>query len=224
MEVVVDGAAGTAEHRCTVRGCVDRHEGPLAAVVGMFPRTATRSAAKVRPGPPPRRRVAGTGRRNRSAGTVSPMPDALQVRTEIDAPADVVWAMVADITRMHEWSPENSSAVWRRGATSATPGASFTGTNTQGRKSWKTLGTIVEADPGRVLSFRVTAVGLKVALWRYVFAPTASGCTVTEEWIDERGALLKALGKPVSGVADRVAHNRVSMGQTLVNLKAAAEG
>ena len=151
------------------------------------------------------------------------MAGHLHVTTEIDAPAAQVWAMVADVTRMGEWSPENDGAVWRRGASSAVPGATFSGTNSQGRKSWETTCTVVEAEPGRVLSFRVTAVGMRVALWTYRFESTDSGCRVTEEWVDERNALVKAMGRPVSGVSDRVAHNRAGMEQTLANLKAAAE-
>lgn len=151
------------------------------------------------------------------------MSDHLRVTTEIAAPCARVWAMVADLTRMHEWSPENDAVEWRKGATSAVPGATFAGTNSQGTKSWHTIGTVVEAEPGRVLSFRVTAVGMKVALWTYRFEETTTGCLVTEEWDDERNALVKALGKPVSGVADRRAHNKVGMEQTLAALKAAAE-
>jgi uncharacterized protein YndB with AHSA1/START domain len=151
------------------------------------------------------------------------MADQVSVTTEIHAPADRVWAMVADLPRMKEWSPENDGVVWRKGATSAVPGATFSGTNSQGRKSWETAGMIVEAEPGRVLSFRVTAVGMKVALWTYRFEPTDTGCTVTETWTDERNALVKALGRPVSGVSDRVTHNTAGMEQTLANLKTAAE-
>jgi uncharacterized protein YndB with AHSA1/START domain len=155
--------------------------------------------------------------------TVSTMADEVQVTTEIGAPAAQVWAMVADLPRMAEWSPENESAVWRKGATAAEPGATFAGTNRKDKKSWNTIGTILEAEPGRVLSFRITAVGMKVAVWRYTFEPTDSGCSVTETWTDERNALIKALSKPVSGVSDRATHNRAGMEQTLVNLKAAAE-
>ena len=151
------------------------------------------------------------------------MADQVSVTTEIRAPAEQVWAMVADLPRMKEWSPENDGAVWRKGATSAVPGASFSGTNSRGKKSWETVGTIVEAEPGRVLSFRVTAVGMKVALWTYRFEPTDSGCAVTETWTDERNALVKALGKPVSGVSDRRTHNATGMEETLAKLKAAAE-
>ena len=152
------------------------------------------------------------------------MADQVTVTTEIHAPTERVWAMVADLPRMKEWSPENSGAVWRKGATSAVPGASFSGTNSRGTKSWDTVGTIVEAEPGRILSFRVTAVGMKVALWTYRFEPTDDGCVVTESWTDERNALVKALGKSVSGVSDRRTHNEAGMVQTLANLKAAAEG
>ncbi len=131
--------------------------------------------------------------------------------------------MVSDLTRMGEWSPENEEATWLRGATGPQPGATFRGTNRNGKKKWKTVGTIVEMDPGRLFTFRITAAGFKVAEWRYKFETTPSGCQVTETWIDQRGRLAKALGKPVSGVEDRVAHNRSSMERTLERLKSTAE-
>jgi hypothetical protein len=134
-----------------------------------------------------------------------------------------VWAMVADVTRMGEWSPENEGGEWIGGATGPKAGAKFRGTNRNEKKKWKTVATVVDADPGRRFSFRVTAVGLKVAEWIYAFEPTAAGCRVTETWIDRRGRIAKSLGKPVSGVADRASHNRAGMEQTLERLAAAAE-
>ena len=95
--------------------------------------------------------------------------------------------------------------------------------NRNGKKKWKTEGTIVEADPGRLLTFRITAAGFKVAEWRYELETTATGCRVTETWIDQRGRIAKLLGKPVSGVEDRSAHNRVTMENTLERLKSTAE-
>ena len=142
---------------------------------------------------------------------------------EIDAPAQQVWEMISDVTRMGDWSPENTGGRWLRGATGPEPGARFRGSNRNGKKKWKTLATIVDAQPGRLLSFRVKAAGLKIAEWRYEFEPTAGGCRVTETWIDERGVVAKALAKPVGGVGDRVAHNRIGMEQTLERLKTAAE-
>ena len=151
------------------------------------------------------------------------MAEPVSVTREIDAPAEQVWAMVSDVTRMGEWSPENEGSTWLRGATGPQPGATFRGTNRNGKKKWKTVGAIVDMEPGRLFTFRITAVGFKVAEWRYVFETTPSGCQVTETWIDQRGRIAKALGKPVSGVDNRAAHNRAGMVQTLERLKSAAE-
>ena len=151
------------------------------------------------------------------------MTDQIDVTSEISAPAEQVWAMISDVTRMGEWSPENEGAEWLKGATGPEPGAKFRGKNRNGKKKWDTIATIVDVEPGRLFSFRVTAAGFKVAEWRYTFEPTATGCRLTETWIDERGVIAKTLGKPVSGVADRAAHNRTGMEQTLERLKTAAE-
>jgi uncharacterized protein YndB with AHSA1/START domain len=151
------------------------------------------------------------------------MADQVSVTREIGVPADQVWAMVSDLTRMGEWSPENEGATWLKGATGPTPGATFRGTNRNGKKTWSTDGTVVDAEPGRLFTFRTTAAGFKVAEWRYAFETTATGCRVTETWIDQRGRLAKILGTPVSGVSDRATHNRASMEETLDRLKDAAE-
>jgi uncharacterized protein YndB with AHSA1/START domain len=151
------------------------------------------------------------------------MADHVSVTTEIAAPSDEVWAMVSDLTRMHEWSPENDGTTWLKGATGAVPGADFKGINSAGKRKWATKGTVVEVEPGRLLSFRVTAFGMKVARWTYRIEPIAGGCAVTETWDDERGAFIAATGKAATGVGDRKAHNRAGMEATLRNLKAAAE-
>jgi uncharacterized protein YndB with AHSA1/START domain len=151
------------------------------------------------------------------------MADQVSVTQEIGAPAEQVWAMVSDVTRMGEWSPESEGAAWLGGATGPQPGATFRGSNQNGNKKWQTQGKIVDAEPGRLLSFRITAAGFKVAEWRYAFEPTTTGCRVTETWTDQRGHIARALGKPVSGVTDRATHNRSTMELTLERLKVAAE-
>jgi uncharacterized protein YndB with AHSA1/START domain len=151
------------------------------------------------------------------------MPDQVSVTKEIAAPAEQVWAMVSDVTRMGEWSPENEGGTWLGGATGPQAGAKFRSTNRIGKKRWKTVATVVDADPGRRFSFLVTAMGLKVAEWSYTFEPTATGCRVTENWIDQRAGFFKPLAKLATGVADRATHNRAGMEQTLERLKSAAE-
>ena len=102
-------------------------------------------------------------------------------------------------------------------------GAKFEGANRNGKKKWKTIGRIIEAEPGRLFAFRVTAAGFKVAEWRYELQATETGCELTETWIDQRGYIAAVLGKPVSGVADRASHNRAGMEETLRRIKSAAE-
>ncbi len=151
------------------------------------------------------------------------MADQVSVTADIGASPDRVWAMVSDLTRMGEWSPESQGVTWLRGATGPQPGATFRGANRNGKKKWETRGTIVDAEPGRLLTFRITAAGFKVAEWRYELETTATGCRVTETWTDQRGRIAKAIGGPVSGVGDRAEHNRVTMEHTLERLKSAAE-
>jgi uncharacterized protein YndB with AHSA1/START domain len=149
--------------------------------------------------------------------------DLVRVTEEIVAPADRVWEMVADVTRMGQWSPENVGATWLGGATGPAPGARFRGKNRNGKRSWKTTGTIVESEPGRRFGFRVTAMGLKSSEWHYQFDPTSSGCRVTESWIDQRGAIVRTAGRLTTGVDHDATSTRAGMEQTLRQLKAVAE-
>ncbi len=152
------------------------------------------------------------------------MTKEVSVTVEIDTPAERMFSMISDVTRMGEWSPENEGATWLGGATGPTPGAKFRGENRNGKKKWKTVAKIDRCEPSSVFSFHVSAGGLKIAEWRYEIEPTPSGgCRITETWIDERGRIATFMGKPVSGVADRAAHNRAGMEQTLQGLKAVAE-
>ena len=152
------------------------------------------------------------------------MGATVSVSREIAAPPEVVWAMISDVTRMGEWSPETTGCRWIKGATGPVVGARFAGDNRNGSKKWSTNCTVTAAEPGRSFVFRVDVGPLKVAQWGYALEPAGAGCIVTETWTDRRGGLVQALGKPLSGVADRAEHNRAGMEQTLARLAAAAEG
>jgi uncharacterized protein YndB with AHSA1/START domain len=147
------------------------------------------------------------------------------VEREVAAPAGELWAMVSDVTRMGEWSPEATGAKWSKGAAGPAVGARFTGRNAAGWRRWSTAGEVVECEPGRVFAFDVSAGPFKVATWTYRFEPTTTGTKVTEQWDDRRtGSLMAVLGKLASGVGDRAAHNRAGMETTLANLASAVEG
>ena len=151
------------------------------------------------------------------------MVDRIEVERKIAASPEVVWALVSDLPRMGEWSPENNGGTWIRGATGPTPGAKFKGRNEHGSHRWSTTVKVVDAIPGERFSFRVTVGPLKVAEWSFDIEATDRGCRVTETWVDQRSEFMKKLGGKASGVDDRVEHNRAGMKQTLAGVAAAAE-
>lgn len=119
-------------------------------------------------------------------------------------------------------SPENVGGMWSKGANGPALGAKFKGNNKNGDKSWSTTVTVSECIPGKEFGFRVTVGPIKVAHWHYVIVDNGNGtCSVTESWTDQRRGLVKRMGTRMSGVADRFAHNRTGMEETLRKLDAA---
>ncbi|MDQ6847655.1 MAG: SRPBCC family protein [Candidatus Dormibacteraeota bacterium] len=147
------------------------------------------------------------------------------VRTEIAAAAEAIYDLVADMPGMGRWSPECERVEWTGGATGPAVGATFTGHNRNGRRSWSTHGTVTVAERGREFTFEVRSVlNLPVSRWSYRFDPGADGvCRVAESTEDRRGSLVKTLGRMVTGISDRGERNRETMTTTLERLRAAAE-
>jgi uncharacterized protein YndB with AHSA1/START domain len=146
------------------------------------------------------------------------------VTTRVNAPPERVYALVADVTRMSEWSPETVSCAWLDGATVATPGAWFAGTN-RSRATWTTRCRVDVAEPGRELAFTVHAGGRASSRWRYRFEPDGDGTLVTEsmDGLLTYSAPVRLLKRLATGVGDRSRHNERGMRQTLARIKAAAE-
>ena len=144
-----------------------------------------------------------------------------EATVEVGAPPEDVWALVSDVTRMGEWSPETTSARWVEGD-GPEPGAKFKGTNKR-RLSWTTTCTVEAAEPGREFTF----VAGKDTRWRYTFEPSAGGCRVTESYeiLKEPGAVMRFFTKLGTGVswAERPADLDRGMQETLRRVKEAAE-
>jgi uncharacterized protein YndB with AHSA1/START domain len=151
-------------------------------------------------------------------------PREVSVSQSINASPERVWQLVSDITRMGEWSPETTSCSWIKGATGPAVGAKFTGDNTNGKKKWSTTCVVSKCEPGKSFVFDVNVGPLKISRWAYEITAGdgSDACTVTETWTDRRGGLVTMLGKPLSGVGDRSAHNRDGMVATLATLAAKA--
>lgn len=143
----------------------------------------------------------------------------------VAASPDKVYAMVSDLTRMGEWSPEATGGSWVGGASGPTVGAKFKGDNANGGKKWKAVSKVTEASAPTRFAF-VNAIGpLKTAEWCYEITPVDGGaaCEVTESWMLHAPGLIGALGKFVTGVADRPAHTKAMIDTTLARIKESAE-
>jgi len=150
------------------------------------------------------------------------MAQPVSVVREIAAPVDRVWSLVTDLPRMGEWSPENQGGEWLNGAAGPAVGVEFKGRNSNGKRSWSTKVKVVEFDAPRKFSFALMVGRSNWCDWVYEVEPTATGSRVTHSWVDHRSKFMSRLGKVVSGVADRAAHNRANMEVTLDNLAKAA--
>ncbi|HEX2705898.1 MAG TPA: SRPBCC family protein [Candidatus Lustribacter sp.] len=141
----------------------------------------------------------------------------------IDASPLAVYALVADLPRMGEWSPECERVVWRGGATHAVKGARFFGYNRVGRVRWFTYGEVVAADPGRNLAFEITFGPMRVSRWEYYFLPHQDGtCTLAEEWTDRRPTWFRVPATKALGSRTRA--NTRGIHRTLQAVKLVAEG
>lgn len=150
-------------------------------------------------------------------------PDVQVSRTIAASPA-TVYAALTDITRMGEWSPETVRAEWNDDATEAAVGATFTGHNRNGDKEWVTEASIVELVPDERFFFDCSVRGFVFSKWGYSIEPTVGGCIVTEFAQDLRPESALEYSAQVSGVSDRLTHNRAGMEATLERLARALEG
>ncbi|MCH9718749.1 MAG: SRPBCC family protein [Actinomycetia bacterium] len=144
----------------------------------------------------------------------------------ISAPAEAIYELVADVSRMGEWSPEATGARGVSGPLHV--GDRFTGTNRRGQVGWFTFNTVRIATPGQAFEFDTDFGPLPISRWRYDFGTRADGTTrVTETWWDRRNGLL---GLPIRAVGqllipgDRATHNRKNIRTTLQRLRDVAEG
>jgi hypothetical protein len=96
----------------------------------------------------------------------------------IARPAEFLYDMISDVTRMGEWSPVCTACWWDEGA-GPRAGAWFTGRNETPERTWETRSQVVKAERGREFAFLVGGAWVR---WGYSFAPATGGTEVTESW------------------------------------------
>lgn len=96
----------------------------------------------------------------------------------VACPPEALYAMVADVSRMGEWSPVCKQCWWEDGEGTGV-GARFRGRNETPERTWETVSTVVAAEPGREFAWVVNDGWVR---WSYRFEPTGGGTRVTESW------------------------------------------
>ncbi|WP_328316226.1 SRPBCC family protein [Streptomyces sp. NBC_00388] len=129
---------------------------------------------------------------DRSISDESPLFE-LRARVDVSAAPDDVYAIVSDLPRSGEWSPECLGGEWASGAPSSV-GAVFRGENLREesvvswapvvRGKWTTHSEVVAAEPGLTFrwAMRDTAGRRQQSVWGFDIEPTEGGCTLTHHF------------------------------------------
>jgi hypothetical protein len=145
------------------------------------------------------------------------------VTVHMKAPAERIWDLVSDVTRIGSYSPETFEAEWLDGAKGPAVGARFRGhvkRNGRGPTYWTTC-TVVASEPGREFGFGVGGSAQPVNVWRYRLEPAGEGTDVTESF-ELADRLLLNLYWAVAG-RSRGKTNEKGMRTTLERVRAEVE-
>ena len=151
------------------------------------------------------------------------LPTTATIAEHIDAPPELVYDLVADVTRMGSWSPECRSCEWIDEA--GRVGSRFRGHNRSGVFRWTTQAQVVTADRGREFSFATLHNGEPATQWTYQFDQADAGrdsTTVTETFRAIRAPRMIAFAERYL-IRNRQQQLEVGMRATLRALKATSE-
>ncbi|NBF00614.1 MULTISPECIES: SRPBCC family protein, partial [unclassified Nonomuraea] len=80
-------------------------------------------------------------------------PHRESVQVHIRAEPRAVWNLIADVTRMGEWSPVCRRCAWIAPATGPAAGARFVGHNRMAGLRWSRECEVVVCEPGTEFAF-----------------------------------------------------------------------
>ncbi|WP_433660088.1 SRPBCC family protein [Nocardia sp. CA-128927] len=102
------------------------------------------------------------------------MPKNLEAVIDISAPPDQVWAVVSDLKRMPEFSPQ---CVRMLPLGTPKAGTWVLNLNTDGKKYWPTTARIVRYEPNQAFAFKINE---NRSIWSYTLEPTETGTRLIE--------------------------------------------
>lgn len=141
----------------------------------------------------------------------------------VDAPPAQVWALVTDVTRIGEFSPETFEAQWTRGSTGPEVGAHFKGhvkRNGVGPTYWSAC-RVTRCEPDRSFEFSVGTGKTTFTNWGYRLMAQAGGTLVSEYYRLEPAWHTSVYWAVLGRLRRRT--NRKGMQKTLERMKAALE-
>jgi hypothetical protein len=112
------------------------------------------------------------------------VPFSGRVDLVVDAPLDSVWDVLADVTRVGEWSYECHRVEWMDGAAGAVPGARFRGMNKAGPWTWSRVNEITAVDAPHALVWRTVSTLLfpDSTQWSYRLEAADDGTRIVQEY------------------------------------------
>ncbi|CAN3130753.1 SRPBCC family protein [Mycobacterium sp. smrl_JER01] len=144
----------------------------------------------------------------------------LQAEVDINAPVSTVWALVSDLSKMPQWSPQ---CRLMKPIGQVRPGARTVNVNRRGLMFWPTTSRITEFIPEKKLAFRVNE---NHTVWSYELEPTEAGTRLIETRHAENGttAVSAFLVERFMGGTPSFEQEMVQgMNASLNRIKAAAE-
>ncbi|MDZ4234567.1 MAG: SRPBCC family protein [Dietzia sp.] len=144
----------------------------------------------------------------------------LQAQIDINAPVSKVWALVSDLKKMPQWSPQ---CRLMKPIGGMRQGARTINFNRRGFLAWPTTSRITELIPEKKLAFRVNE---NHTVWSYELEPTDAGTRVIETRHAENGTtavsnfLVNSMMGGVPSFEDELIEG---MNLSLNRIKAAAE-
>ena len=148
------------------------------------------------------------------------------VSLRMRAKPEELYAIVSDVTRTPEFSPEIVECTWLDGATGPAVGARFKARNKMpNRPAFSNKPVVTVADPGREFAFARTEPFGGTVEWTYRFEPDGDSTLVTESYDVTKA--VHPIGWFIIGVLfarkDRRTDLRAGMEQTLERMRSVVE-
>lgn len=149
-----------------------------------------------------------------------PNKELIESSIEIEASPAAVWAVVSDLKRMGEWSPQ-CKKMFVRGEVKK--GSRSVNVNQAGMLRWPTTSKVIEFEPNRVLAFQMVE---NRTIWSYELEETATGTRLTESRKAPHGvpALInKATARAFGSIDEFESNLERGIQKTLVRIKSEVE-